>query len=367
MNLSENLQHQDYSSASLPEFVNHLITQIPTIERGIAQLKRKPDDHVLVEDLVAGLHEIVEQAYDCEIGLAAMIAAPLETILMRVQTGELLFSELYGELVLLALDRLELTVEALHGQRPLLTQLRLPELIQGLQTLSIHPLERFDDQAIELIAKVTGFRPKVTLNTPKPPSSAITRSSEQVAADLLFFRSLNKQYEIRSPFFKGRRQRLLHLALDTNERAGHLVDPVQLEAAVYMHDVGMMFLPESLWLKTGQLTEEERLQMQVHPTLSAGLLERMTGWAGAAEMVAQHHEMPDGAGYPRHLTANQICPGAKLLAIVDAFEAVMLKHSDRGTSRSILRAIAEINACDSQFAAEWISPFNGVIRRMLES
>jgi len=366
MNLSDLLQHQDYSTASLPEFINHLINQIPPIERGIAQLKRKPDDHVLVEDLVAGLHDIVEQAYDCEIGLAAMIAAPIETILMRVQTGELLFSELYGELVLLALDRLELAVEALHGQRPL-TQLKLPELIQGLQTLSTHSLHQFDEQAIELIAKITGFRPKVTLSNPKPPPSAIARSSEQVAADLLFFRSLNKQYETRSSFFKGRRQRLLHLALDTNERAGNPVDPVQLEAAVYMHDVGMMFLPESLWLKTGQLTEEERMQMQVHPTLSAGLLERMDGWSGAAEMVAQHHEMPDGAGYPRHLTSNQICPGAKLLAIVDAFEAVMLKHSDRGTSRSILRAIAEINACDSQFAAEWISPFNGVIRRMLES
>jgi HD-GYP domain-containing protein (c-di-GMP phosphodiesterase class II) len=82
--------------------------------------------------------------------------------------------------------------------------------------------------------------------------------------------------------------------------------------------------------------------------------------------VAQHHEMPDGGGYPRRLKSAQICPGAKLLAIIDAFEAVMLKHGDRGTSRSILRAIAEINACDSQFATEWISPFNGVIRRMLE-
>lgn len=39
----------------------------------------------------------------------------------------------------------------------------------------------------------------------------------------------------------------------------------------------------------------------------------------------------------------------------------MLKHSHRGHGRSMLRAIAEVNACNKQFAAEWIIPFNSVI------
>ena len=86
----------------------------------------------------------------------------------------------------------------------------------------------------------------------------------------------------------------------------------------------------------------------------------------AAEMVRQHHEMPDGAGYPGGLQGGRICPGAKILAIADAFEAVMLKHSARGHNRSVLRAVAEVNACDNQFAPEWIEPFNSVIRRMVE-
>ena len=77
--------------------------------------------------------------------------------------------------------------------------------------------------------------------------------------------------------------------------------------------------------------------------------------------------MPDGAGYPHQLKVEAICAGAKILAIVDAFEAVMLKHSHRGKNRSVLRAIAEINACDKQFAAEWIGPFNTVIRKTLEN
>ena len=83
-------------------------------------------------------------------------------------------------------------------------------------------------------------------------------------------------------------------------------------------------------------------------------------------MVAQHHEMPDGGGYPAGLRDEAIHAGAKIIAIVDAFEAVMHKHSDRGHSRSLLRAIAEINACDNQFAPEWIGHFNGVVRKMVE-
>ena len=67
------------------------------------------------------------------------------------------------------------------------------------------------------------------------------------------------------------------------------------------------------------------------------------------------------------LRGDAICPGAKILAIIDAFEAVMLKHSDRGKTRSVLRAIAEINACDKQFAPEWIAPFNSVIRKTIEA
>jgi HD-GYP domain-containing protein (c-di-GMP phosphodiesterase class II) len=93
----------------------------------------------------------------------------------------------------------------------------------------------------------------------------------------------------------------------------------------------------------------------------------MAGWEAAAQMIAQHHEMPDGKGYPAQLTGSAICDGAKILAIVDAFEAVMLKHIHRGKNRSVLRAIAEVNACDNQFAPEWIAPFNLVIRKTIEA
>lgn len=76
-----------------------------------------------------------------------------------------------------------------------------------------------------------------------------------------------------------------------NDHLEDLADPAQLEAAAYMHDVGMMFLPEGMWLnKLGRLNEDDKKALRAHPGYGAGLLERMEGWGPAAEMMAQHHE-----------------------------------------------------------------------------
>ena len=361
------------------EFMLELVDRLPGLERDIAQLRRTPQDRRLLAELVLALDEFANQAELCDFELGRRLLQPMVQLLDRVQATELLFDELLAELLLLALDRLELAVDALNYARPI-SALLLPELVAGLERLTTVASQDFRRTVLQAIETATGFQPQLQKNEQADAGSRVMQavsssakvsyihhSSEQVAADLLYFRLLNKQFEIRSPFFHGRRQRLLQLAQETNQRAGLPVDPLQLEAAVYVHDVGMMFLPESLWLKTGQLTEQERLQMQIHPILAGGMLERMPGWGGAAEMVNQHHEMPDGRGYPQRLRAPEICPGAKLLAIIDAFEAVMLKHQNRGTTGSTLRAIAEINACENQFAEEWILPFNHVVRRMLGS
>ena len=353
---------------ALQEFVDALIDQIPNIERDIVRLKRDPDDTTLIADLFRALHNIKGDAAMCHVQLGVLIAHPIETLLDRLRSREVRFSELLAEVVLLAMDRLELAVEALNGNRSL-AQLKLVELVSGLDILASDKVGLLDAHSVQLIEAVTGFRPVLSSASQKLVQAATggDRRSGGVDADLHFFHSLALMFEARSPRFQGRTERLLKLALETNAGSNQPVDPVQLEAAVYFHDIAMMFLPEHFWLTGGKLTDEEKRLLQGHPTQAAGLLERREGWKGAAEIVEQHHEMPDGRGYPHHLKNDEICAGAKILAIVDAFEAVTLKHSDRSHSRSVLRAIAEVNACDNQFAPEWIAPFNAVIRRIVES
>jgi len=360
------LQPRIVDRTGFEEFVEALDDQLPAIERDIAQLRGAPVDTATLARLFRALHTIKGDAAMCKVDFAVAIAHPLESLLARCRAGEIGFSDRIAELMLLTLDRLELALEALAEGRPL-DALSLPRLVGGLESLANAPAAEIAARAGELIETVTGFRSvaarSATTATVPPafPDPAVR------SADLEFFASLAKRLDGVSPHFAGRNERLLQLALDTNAAAGTPIDPAQLAAAVHIHDIGMMFMPEAVWLKSGRLSETERAQIHDHPVLAAGLLERMPGWTAAAEMVRQHHEKPDGRGYPAGLKAEAICLGAKILAIVDAFEAVMLRHAHRGEKRSLIRAIAEINACDDQFCAEWIEPFNRVVRKMVES
>ena len=349
---------------ALEEFADALIDRAPNIERDVARLKKTPSDREITAELFRTIHNIKGDASLCKFELGAAIAHPIETMMSRFRDGEIPFSDLLAELILLAIDRLELATEALLSGRSI-DNLSLTELLNGLQQLAQSNSGDVDQQCASLIESVTGFPPVIPEVFSRQVRMGKMRSDD--AADLQFFRTLALQYESRSPLFKGRTMRILRLALETNKTAGNLVDPRQLEAAVYLHDIGMMLLPESLWLRVGKITDNDKQILRNHPGFAAGLLQRMPGWEGSAEMVSQHHEMPDGQGYPTGLTANAICDGAKILAIVDAFEAVMLKHIHRGKNRSVLRAIAEVNACDRQFAPEWIAPFNNVIRKTVEN
>lgn len=352
---------------SLEEFSEALIDRAPEVERDVARLLKTAGDREIIADLFRAIHNIKGDAALCKFELGVAVAHPIETMMSRFREGEIPFSELLAEAILLAIDRLELATDALlSGKSP--EHLHLLELIEGLEELAASNADDVDALCAGLIEAVTGF-PSVIgdISSRAPRVATPKREQKNASADLQFFRSLALQLESRSPLFKGRTMRILRLALETNKVGGNKVDPVQLEAAVYMHDVGMMFLPEAVWLKIGKMTAEDKLALRNHPGFAGGLLQRIEGWEEAAEMVLQHHEMPDGAGYPNELCDIAICPGAKILAIVDAFEAVMLKHIHRGKNRSVLRAIAEINACDKQFAPEWIAPFNAVIRKTVEN
>lgn len=352
---------------ALEEFAEVLIDRATEIERDVARLRKSPLDRDITASLFRAVHNIKGDASLCKFELGVAIAHPIESMMGRFREGEIPFSELLAEMILLAVDRLELATDTLLAHKPV-DHLQLPLLIQGLDALARETPKQIDLACADLIEAVTGFPPVIPDISSRAPRSVPPNPEQKNAStDLQFFRSLALQFEGRSPLFKGRTMRILRLAQETNKVGSNQIDPVQLEAAIYLHDFGMMLLPESIWLKVGKMTPDDKLALRNHPGFAAGLLQRIPGWEPAAEMIAQHHEMSDGGGYPNGLRDKDICAGAKILAIVDAFEAVMLKHIHRGKNRSVLRAIAEINACDNQFSAEWITPFNNVIRKTVEN
>jgi len=354
----------------LEEFSESVQEKTFNITINIGHLRETPGDHAPGFVILRDLHSLKEGASLCGLELGVAITHHVGGLLSRFLDGRIPLSRPLSEGILLALDRLSMAVENLLHHDPL-DDLKLMELLQHLEKANHVPPDEVDSVCGLMIESVTGF-PSVLSGISHVTALSADSTKEQhpeqkhdVASDLQFFRSFALQLENRSPFFKGRTNRILRLALETNKAADSPVDPVQLEAAIYMHDMGMLLLPEQAWLKVGRLSAEDKLSLRNHPAYGAGLLQRMHGWEAASVMVAQHHEMPNGSGYPANLKGSEICPGAKIIAIVDTFEAVMLKHSHRGKNRSVLRAIAEVNACDDQFDVEWTHLFNQIIRRTI--
>ncbi|KJV33389.1 hypothetical protein VI06_01875 [Aquitalea magnusonii] len=344
------------------DFRDVLSDYAPQIESLATQLGQNPQSATLIGDLFRLMHTIKGDAGLCRVMFVVPYAHALEGLLARLRSGELVYQEVMGDVLLLVLDRLELVMGQIASARQV-DRVQMQTLLEALRSLETLPAPSVTASCARLVAAMVGAQGKseAPAATASGASKVLTRQQ-----DMLLFRTLALQLEQRMPEFVGRTERNLRLALEVNRQAGNWVDAEQLEAAIYMHDVGMMFLPEALWLKTGSISDNERRLMVLHPAWVAGLLGRMPGWEEAALMVMQHHETPDGEGYPYGLVAGEICQGARILALVDAFEAVMLKHAHRGQRRSMLRAAAELNAADDQFERAWLDPFNQVLRRMLE-
>lgn len=98
--------------------------------------------------------------------------------------------------------------------------------------------------------------------------------------------------------------------------------------AALLHDVGKIGVPDEVLRKEGALTATERAVVQLHPEIGALLLEEIEGLEAAAPLVLHHQERYDGRrdgcypGYPAGLAGEAIPLGARILAVVDAFDAM---------------------------------------------
>jgi putative two-component system response regulator len=99
-----------------------------------------------------------------------------------------------------------------------------------------------------------------------------------------------------------------------------------LEAVAYgalLHDVGKIGVPEHLLRKEGPLSEEEWTVMRRHPEIGERICHPLTASRGFAPIIRHHHERFDGSGYPDGLRAKKIPLGARIVAIADAYEAIV--------------------------------------------
>lgn len=110
-----------------------------------------------------------------------------------------------------------------------------------------------------------------------------------------------------------------------------------------LHDIGKIGIPDSILLREGPLLEEQWEVMMRHPEIGYNILKSSPYLREVAKVVHQHQEYYDGSGYPQGLKGKDICVGARIFAVVDAYDAMRSVRvyreplSSEDASREILR------------------------------
>ncbi len=112
----------------------------------------------------------------------------------------------------------------------------------------------------------------------------------------------------------------------------------QIARGSYMHDIGKIGIPDSILLKPGKLTADERAVMESHARVGYELVNRVAFLASAAEIVLAHQERFDGTGYPQGLVGEEIPLGARIFSVADTLDAMT---SDRPYRSALSFAIAQ--------------------------
>ena len=136
----------------------------------------------------------------------------------------------------------------------------------------------------------------------------------------------------------------------------------RLQAAGVLHDLGKLGIADAILHKPGALDDAEWREMTRHPEIGARILEH-AGLRDIAAWVLAHHERLDGRGYPSGLAADEIPLEARVLAVADAYEAMVADRPYR-TGLPPETARAELERCaGSQFDPDVVAAFLRVLDR----
>ncbi|MDO8736634.1 MAG: diguanylate cyclase, partial [Thermoleophilia bacterium] len=103
----------------------------------------------------------------------------------------------------------------------------------------------------------------------------------------------------------------------------------QIRVAGLLHDIGLVTVPQEIINKRDHLSAEEWRRIKEHPEVGETILKHIASLEGFLPVVRHHHEHFDGAGYPDGLTKDQIPLGARILAVADAFQAMISERPYR--------------------------------------
>lgn len=199
---------------------------------------------------------------------------------------------------------------------------------QFIPVIVITALSELDDKlrAIELGADDFLVKPfnKLELTTRIKSLLNLKALHDDVdrSENILF--SLVKALEAKDIYTRGHSERVAAYAVQVARNLK--LDEKEIEVlrkGSLLHDIGKIGVKEEVLLKPGKLTEEEMKHIQIHPSVGFDICKPLKSLAPCLCCIRSHHERTDGEGYPDHLTDRDIPLLAKIIAVVDAYDAMV--------------------------------------------
>ena len=147
------------------------------------------------------------------------------------------------------------------------------------------------------------------------------------------------------PYMKGHGSRVSALAEAIALRLGWNADRIRrLRIGALLHDVGKLAVADTIWDKAERLNERELREIRRHPNAGARILSRQPEFRFAIPHVLFHHEHWNGGGYPQGRRGAAIPLEARVLAVADAFDAMISPRPYR-PALPVRDSLAEIDRC----------------------
>ncbi len=308
----------DIERETVDELIVSIHESLDEIEPSLGFLAKDPDRTDILNDLFRNLHSVKGNFRMCFLEPFTDYVHEIEETISEVRKGKMRFSEPLKDAVLIGLDKLRTNMD----------------ILQAEGELDISDMQIYGDYFQRLAQGAAHIE--------TAPVAEISKLDDSMKEELLYFRNYALKFDQRIKGRKGRTEKLLKVinslfqqCCEEQFKEHVIVDRWQMQAAIYMHDIGISLHKE--------LSKDAPID-ESHAVVAFNYLKKFPCWQQAAEIVLQHHELLDGSGYPRQLVAAEIHPGAKLLAVAGRFVDLVDDHACVSKRRAVVEAIKCLNA-----------------------
>ncbi len=179
-------------------------------------------------------------------------------------------------------------------------------------------------------------------------------------------KALVRAIEAKDLYIRGHSESVTRYALAIASKLGLSKKEIEiLRTAALLHDIGKIGISEEILNKPSSLTEEEYKEVKNHPQLATQIIGSIPLLKEVIPIIFYHHEKYDGTGYLRGLKGEKIPLGARILAVADAFDAMISARAYR-PALTVKDAIQELKRnSGSQFDPQIVSAFLEILKELI--